>query len=81
METKQIIKEYSSVVIARQSALKATQSVIEAHGLKLSMKQFIRLFDRFYQFIESGDRNWVDKMDKFFKLEDNKNFNEIFGNE
>lgn len=81
METRQVIKDYSSVIIARQAALKATQAVIEAHGLKISMKQYIRLFDRFYSFIESGDRSWIDNMDKFFKLEENKNFNEIFGNE
>lgn len=74
----QKIKDYSSIVIARQAALKATQSVIEAHGLKLSMKQYVRIFDRFYSFIESGDRTWIDKMDEFFKLEDNKNFETIF---
>ena len=74
MSTQQTLKDYSSLVIARQAALKATQALIESHQLKLSMKQYIRVFDRFYQFIESGDRSWIDNMDKFLKLEDNQNF-------
>lgn len=79
MSNIQKIKDYSSLVIARQAALKATQAVIEAHGLKISMKQYVRIFDRFYSFIETGDRSWIDKMDEFFKLEENKNFEKLFG--
>ena len=81
METTQIIKDYNSKVIARQSALKATQSCVETYNLKLSMRQYFQLIDRFYKFIETGDKEWCDGMDKFFKLEENKNFTEIFGNE
>lgn len=78
MNNNQVIKDYSSIIIARQSALKATQAVIESHGLKISMAQYMRIFDRFYSFIETGDRSWVSNMDTFFKLEDNKNFEETF---
>jgi hypothetical protein len=45
------------------------------------MKQYVRIFDRFYSFIETGDRSWIDKMDEFFKLQDNENFNKLFPNE
>jgi hypothetical protein len=77
MNTQQLLKDYTSIVIARQAALKATQGLIESHELKLSMKQYVRVFDRFYQFIESGDRSWIDNMDVFLKLEDNKNFEDL----
>lgn len=78
MNSNQRIKDYSAVVIARQSALKATQAIIEAHGLKVNMVQYMRIFDRFYTFIETGDTSWVNNMDNFFKLEQNKNFEEAF---
>jgi hypothetical protein len=78
MNTQQVLKDYTSIVIARQSALKATQSLVDSHNLKLSMAQFMRLCDRFYSWIESGDRRWIDKVDEFFKLEENKNFEEVF---
>jgi len=81
MSNTQILRDYSSIVIARQAALKATQSLIESHQLKISMKQYVRIFDRFYSFIETGDRSWIDKMDEFFKLQDNENFNKLFPNE
>jgi hypothetical protein len=77
MTTQQIIKDYTSIVIARQSALKAAQGIVDTYQLKLSVKQFIRLVDRFYQFIESGDRSWIDGLDNFLKLEDNKNFENL----
>jgi hypothetical protein len=38
----------------------------------------MRLCDRFYSWIESGDRKWIDKVDEFFKLEENKNFEKVF---
>lgn len=77
----QVLKDYSSIVIARQAALKATQSVVETYNIKVSMKQYFQLVDRFYKFIETGDKDWCEGMDKFFKLEDNKHFKEIFDNE
>lgn len=77
MNSQQIIKDYTSIVIARQSALKAAQSLVDTYQLKLSMKQFIRLVDRYYQFIESNDRSWIDGLDNFLKLEENKNFEEL----
>lgn len=79
MNSNQIIKDYSSIVIARQSALKATQSVVETYKIKISVKQYFQLVERFYKFIETGDYSWCEGMDKFFKLEQNKNFEEIFG--
>jgi|APGre2960657404_1045060.scaffolds.fasta_scaffold219640_2 hypothetical protein len=68
MNTQQALKEYSSIVIARQSALKAAQCFASENQLKLSASDLFLLVERFYGFIETGNTEFKVKLDKYLSL-------------
>lgn len=68
MTTTQTIKDYSSIIIARQAALKAAQCFTSEHKLQLSATDLFLLVERFYKFIETGDTSFSTKFDKYLSL-------------
>ena len=68
MTPQQKLKEYSSIVIARQAAIKAAQAFITEHQLKLSAHDLFLLIERFYGYIETGDCGFKVKLDKYLGL-------------
>ena len=68
MNPQQVLKDYSSIVIARQSALKAAQIFASENELKLSASDLLLLVERFYGFIETGNTDFKYKLDKYLSL-------------
>ena len=64
----QLYKEYLEPQTRRQSALKASITLMEAHDLKLSINDLLLLTKRIEQFIETGNTGWSGQFDAYVKL-------------
>ena len=66
----QLFKEYVQPQINRSSALRTTIEFCTLHGIQLNVKETMLMTQRFMEYLETGDKFWEDKMEKF--VEDKK---------
>jgi hypothetical protein len=63
----QLYKEYIQPQINRSSALSNVLSFVKIMGLKPTTEELFLMVERFQSFVETGDKDWVKRMDKFIK--------------
>lgn len=61
----QLYKEHVQPQINRASALSAVMQFCQLNDLKLSMELTLRLCDLYVKYIETGDKEWVRKVDEY----------------
>jgi len=66
----QLFKEYVQPQINRSSALRTTIEFCTLHGIQLNVKETMLMTQRFMEYLETGNKSWEDKMEKF--VEDKK---------
>lgn len=64
----QMYKEHIEPQVRRQSALKSSIALMEAHDLKLSISDLMLLTKRIEQYIETGSFSWATQFDSYVKL-------------
>ena len=71
----QLYKEYVDPQMRRQSALKSSIALMEAHDLKLSISDLFLLTKRIEQYIETGATGWSTQFDAYVKLKSDEKLN------
>ena len=61
----QVYKEFIQPQINRTSALRAVLDFCKMNQIKLTTKELIKLTERYIQFIETGDKSWVELVDNY----------------
>jgi hypothetical protein len=64
----QMYKEHVDPQMRRQSALKSSIALMEAHELKLSISDLMLLSKRIEAYIETGSFSWAKQFDSYVKL-------------
>jgi len=66
----QLYKEHIQPQITRSSALRAVIDFCLLNQIKITNKELVRMTERYIEFIETGNKSWIDSMDKY--ISDNK---------
>ena len=61
----QLYKEHIQPQINRTSALRAVLDFAKLNHMKLTTHELIKLTERYIQFIETGDKSWVELVDNY----------------
>jgi hypothetical protein len=61
----QMFKEHIQPQINRTAALRAVLDFCKLNQIKLTTKELIKLTERYIQFIETGDKSWVELVDQY----------------
>jgi len=64
----QMYKEHVDPQMRRQSSLKSSIALMEAHELKLSISDLMLLSKRIESYIETGNFSWASQFDSYVKL-------------
>ena len=71
----QMYKEHIDPQMRRQSALKSSIALMEAHELKLSISDLMLLSKRIEQYIETGNFSWASQFDSYVKIKSDEKLN------
>ena len=61
----QLFKEHVQPQINRTAALRAVLDFCKINQIKLTTKELMKLVGRYQQFIETGDKSWVEAVDNY----------------
>jgi hypothetical protein len=61
----QLFKEYQQPQINRTAALRCVLDFCKINQIKLNTKELMKLTERYIQFIETGDKSWVEAVDQY----------------
>jgi hypothetical protein len=61
----QLYKEHIQPQINRTAALRAVLDFCKMNQIKLTTKELIKMTERYIQFIETGDKSWVELVDNY----------------
>tara|TARA_R110000868_G_scaffold65849_1_gene196706 strand:+ start:272 stop:529 length:258 start_codon:yes stop_codon:yes gene_type:complete len=61
----QLYKEHIQPQINRTAALRAVLDFSKMNQIKLTTKELIKMTERYIQFIETGDKSWVELVDNY----------------
>lgn len=61
----QLFKEHIQPQINRTAALRAVLDFCKMNQIKLTTKELMKLVGRYQQFIETGDKSWVEAVDNY----------------
>ena len=64
----QRFKEETQPKITRCVAMSAIIELVKLHNLKPNATEYIRLVDRFVNYIETGDKSFFEAIDKHYQL-------------
>ena len=64
----QLFKEHIQPQINRAAAISAVTEFCKLAKIEPTMQEYFLLVDRFILFIETGDKEWVKKVDTHFQL-------------
>jgi hypothetical protein len=61
----QMFKEHIQPQINRTAALRAVLDFCKMNQIKLTTKELMKMVGRYQQFIETGDKSWVEAVDNY----------------